>query len=133
MNDRVLALRNRAVRINNSSDNINQIHNLHNFNSTAISESNVNKAYCYKQRLQILKAEFFNQSIEIEKALNNTLTNMEYAFPTDRAMMCIPDFHGESKDLERFLYQIDFFAKRIPEEESEEELVATRVSSGAYT
>ena len=48
---------------------------------------------------------------------------MEYAFPTERAMMCIPDFHGESKDLERFLHQIDFFAKRIPEGESEEELI----------
>ena len=48
---------------------------------------------------------------------------MEYAFPTERAMMCIPDFHGKSKDLEGFLFLIDFFAKRSPDGESEEELI----------
>ena len=41
---------------------------------------------------------------------------MEYQFPMHEAMQCIPDFYGDPEQLEAFLYQVKFFADKIPAE-----------------
>lgn len=126
MNNRVLALRNRAIQINTGSlTNICAFQPTHNLNSTTVSESCMNQEYSYKKRLQILKAELLNQSVEIERALNGTISSMAYEFPIEKAMLYIPEYHGTAKDLDGFLYQIEYFAKQIPEGESEEDLIRT--------
>ena len=58
MNNKVLALRNRAVQINTGNrSEICVFEPTQNLNSTAVSESCINRQYSYKERLQILKAE----------------------------------------------------------------------------
>ena len=122
----MLALRNRTVKINNG--NVDKIHSTnlqHNLNSTTNSDQCLHKEYNYTEHLRILKEDFFNQSIEIERALNTTIHKMAYEFPLERAMLCIPEYNGNANDLDGFLYQVEFFAKQIPAGESEEDLIRT--------
>ena len=39
----------------------------------------------------------------------------EYEFPMTQAMQCIPEFYGDPEQLESFMYQVEFFANKIPD------------------
>lgn len=119
MTERVLALRSRAIQVATGSlNNINYIES-NKLNSTTISEASCN----HKERIRRLKRELLNQSFELDRLLNGTNANMAYEFPIENAMKFIPDYNGAPKELDGFLYQIDYFAKQIPDGHSEEELI----------
>ena len=113
MNPRVLVLRNRSVQVHSKSViNINP--SLPQLNSTVNSESCLNTQYNYQNRLQILNGELLNQSLEIDRALSPSFSKMAYEFPTEKAMLCIPQYHGAAKKLDGFLFQVEYFANQIP-------------------
>ena len=126
MNNKVLALRNRTVQINTENiTNIRITQPANHLNSTTISEACLTKNFSFKERLQILKAELLNQSAELDRAINGTHNSMAYEFPMKQAMLCIPEFNGDARDLDGFLYQIEYFANQIPEGEAKEDLIRT--------
>jgi len=126
MNNKVLSLRNRTVQINTENiTNIRITQTANHLNSTTISEACLTKNYSFKERLQILKAELLNQSAELDRAINGSHNSMAYEFPIKQAMLCIPEFNGDARDLDGFLYQIEYFANQIPEGEAEEDLIRT--------
>ena len=40
----------------------------------------------------------------------------DYEFPMQQAMQCIPDYYGDPEMLDAFLFQIKFFAEKIPQD-----------------
>lgn len=84
--------------------------------------------------LQVPRLELNNKSQSAEDLINcanrddtkssemseneNVYDNVQeaaYDFPMEKAMHCIPEFHGTPEELRPFIYQIDYFADQFPE------------------
>lgn len=98
------------VELNRSSflEHVNQLEEEYNEQNKYIEETN-------KQNQKNLYLYFKN--------LKRKSSKMNYEFPTERAIQCIPEYRGSSSELDSFIYQIEYFYKQIPKGESDEPLI----------
>lgn len=75
-----------------------------------------------KKNRSTQKLRDFNFDQRLVSKKDKTMKN-GYEFPMTQAIQCIPEFNGSADELEPFLLQIDHFANRIPEGESEQTLL----------
>lgn len=123
MCERILMLRGREIKVKKAHNSLLDIPRFRdNLNSTETAVSGNEE---YRTHLKVLKADFFNQSVEIQKAWDNPSGSKKMAteFSMKDAIKYIPEFKGVAEELDSFLFQCDSFAKLLSDEDSDEPLI----------